>query len=88
MAAYIFVTSEGYTYQPGSESVQPDIDNLQVIGFALGSTSQEALKNLIAENPYMLLTAFNEVECFELRHENYLQHAHYFSLQSLSGNPK
>jgi len=27
MGAYIFITTEGYTYQPGSEAVEPDIEN-------------------------------------------------------------
>lgn len=33
---YIFLTQEGYTYQPNTQSIEPDIENLQVTGFALG----------------------------------------------------
>ena len=34
MKSYIFITTEGFTYQPGSESPEPDVENCQVIGFA------------------------------------------------------
>jgi hypothetical protein len=54
MNSYIFITTEGYTYQPGSESIEPDIENCQVIGFAHGVDEQNAFKNLIAENPQPL----------------------------------
>lgn len=44
---------EGYTYQPGSTSFEPDIENLQVIGFAGGNSREEATRNLLTENiPY------------------------------------
>lgn len=31
MKKYIFLTTEGYTYQPNSESIEPDCDNAQLI---------------------------------------------------------
>ena len=63
---YIFLTSEGYTFQPQSECLEPDIDNLQVIGFAKGTNSQEAFYNLVKNNEYLLKTTFEEVFCYEL----------------------
>ena len=66
MKIYIFLTSEGHTYQPDSESIEPDIDNLQVIGISEGSNSQMAFENLIKNREYLLETAFNEVFCYEL----------------------
>ena len=58
---YIFLTAEGTTYQPFSESIEPDIENLQVIGFASGSTSHDAFKRLLKENSYLLETSFDEI---------------------------
>jgi hypothetical protein len=71
MSSYIFITNEGYTYQPESESIEPDIENCQVIGFAKGNTSKDAFKNLITENQYLKETSFTDVICIELKHEDY-----------------
>jgi hypothetical protein len=65
--SYIFITAEGYTYQPESESVEPDIENCQVIGFAKGEDSQQALQNMIQENKNLLETTFDELICYELK---------------------
>jgi len=66
---YIFLTDEGYTFQPGSESVEPDIENLQVIGFSSGETAKKAFENLLIENSYLKQTSFNDVFCYELSRE-------------------
>lgn len=52
MGFFIFITREGYTYQPGSESAGPDIENCQVIGFAEGRDMEEAFENLISQNRF------------------------------------
>jgi len=67
MKNYIFVTSEGHTYQPGSESSEPDIENLQVIGFAGGNSPEEAAGNLLKESTYLNQTTFNKVTAMELK---------------------
>ena len=66
MKNYIFVTTEGYTYQPNSESVDPDIENLQVIGFANGNNPKQAFQKLLKESNYLLETSFDEVVSYEL----------------------
>ena len=71
MGAYIFITTEGYTYQPGSEAVEPDIKNCQVLGFAKGNDSYAAFCVLLQENAYLLETSFDEVVCLELKDEDY-----------------
>jgi len=76
---YIFLTSEGYTFQPQSECLEPDIDNLQVIGFAKGTNSQEAFYNLVKNNECLLKTTFEEVFCYELA-ENYKATKAYYNL--------
>ena len=51
MKAFIFVTHEGYTFQPNSEAIEPDIENLQVLGCALGRNEEQAFENLKLDNP-------------------------------------
>mgnify|MGYP000844850506 FL=1 len=63
---YIFLTDEGYTFQPNSYTNEPDIENLQVIGISCGETQKKAFENLLKENPYLLKTSFNKVICYKL----------------------
>jgi len=81
MGAYIFITTEGYTYQPGSEAMEPDIENCQVLGFAKGNDAKEAFSALLRENAYLLETSFDEVVCLELKDENYGEMKSYFWLR-------
>ena len=67
MKSFIFVTNEGYTYQPNSESQEPDIENSQVMGYGDGIDAQAAFKNLLKENEYIKDTSFNEIIAFELK---------------------
>ena len=80
MGNYIFITNDGYTYQPNSNSPEPDVENCQVIGFAKGSNENEAFNSLIKENEYLLATNFNEIICIELKNEDYYQRSKYFYL--------
>ena len=61
MNYYIFLTSEGHTFQPNSSSQEEDIHNLQVLGIAKGLSQEEAFYNLLASNPHLNETSFNEV---------------------------
>ena len=81
MRAFVFVTHEGYTYQPNSEAIEPDIENLQVLGFALGEDEEQAFQNLKLESSYLLQTSFDETFCFELKYEDYHRRARYFYLK-------
>jgi hypothetical protein len=83
MNSYIFITTEGYTYQPESESIEPDIENCQVVGFAQGVDEQNAFKNLITENPNLCETTFDELTCLELRHLDYWKRQSYFHLSGV-----
>ena len=53
MSSYIFLTNEGYTYQPNSNSIEPDCENAQLIGISNGENQQEAFENLIKEREYL-----------------------------------
>jgi hypothetical protein len=77
MRKYIFLTTEGATYQPNSASSEPDIENLQVIGFAQGATVQDALRKLLELNEYLANTNFDEVFAIEMADD----HRQYFSLK-------
>jgi len=86
MRSYIFITTEGYTFQPESESIEPDIENCQVVGFAKGKDEEQAFENLITENPNLLETTFDEVICIELRCLDYFKHRAYFHLDDYKAN--
>jgi len=64
--AFIFLTFEGYTYQPGSESAMPDVENVQMLGIASGPHASAAFERLAEENPWLRDTTFDEVYCYEL----------------------
>lgn len=67
MNKYIFLTNEGSTYQPNSNSIEPDCENAQVIGFAEGNTQIDAFNNLVKENRKIKETAFNEIYCYQIK---------------------
>jgi len=70
MKNYIFLTTEGYTFQPSTNSIEPDIENAQVIGFSSGLNEEDAFKTLLETNEYLLETEFNEIFCYPLE-DNY-----------------
>lgn len=80
MKAFIFVTSEGYTYQPSSESIEPDVENLQVLGFANGESAAGAFAQLLADNAWLTTTSFDKVACFELAHQDFEKQAEFFRI--------
>jgi hypothetical protein len=67
---YIFLSFEGFTFQPGSEATEPDIENLQVIGMARGTCPDNAFIALLKENPYLASTSFEELICLELAEDS------------------
>lgn len=77
MNKFIFLTSEGYTFQPGSKSIEPDIENLQVLGIASGFDQENAFNNLLKNNLHLVTTTFIETYCLQLDH-NYLDSKRYF----------
>ncbi len=83
MGEYIFLTIEGSTFQPGSTSYEPDIENMQVIGFAQGDTAQDASRNLLELNEYLATTNFDEIFAIQLVGD----HREYFSLRNIIQKP-
>lgn len=78
MNKYIFLTNEGYTYQPDSESIEPDCENAQLIGISSGNTTEEAFENLINDRKY--LRDFDEIYCYKLA-EDYEESKRYFYIK-------
>ncbi|MEK7079279.1 MAG: hypothetical protein AAB929_04380 [Patescibacteria group bacterium] len=69
MKSFIFITTEGYTYQPDSVSAEPDIENCQVVGFGRGENMDEAFKAMLEDGKYLLDTSFNEIIGIEIKDE-------------------
>ncbi len=76
MSEYIFLTTEGTTFQPNSHCIQTDIENLQVVGFSRGKTSKEAIEKLIHDRPCLLETSFNEI--FSMKLDDFSERGYYF----------
>ena len=71
MRKFIFITSEGFTFQPNNEDYEPDIENMQVVGFGEGDTVDNAIKFMLKENSYLRKTSFNKIIGIEIK--NYKQ---------------
>jgi hypothetical protein len=80
MNKYIFITAEGSTYQPNSDCSEPDIENMQVMGFGQGYTARDAIKKLLKMNEYLVNTDFNEIIAIQLADD----HREYFSLKDIN----
>lgn len=68
---FIFITFEGMTFEPNSESDVPDIENMQVIGFEEGFNMDEAFDNLKKNQKHLADTAFDEIIGIELRSKKF-----------------
>ncbi len=73
---FIFITFEGITFQPNSESDTPDIENMQIIGFEKGLDVNEAFENLKLHQEYLKNTTFDEIIGIELASKEF----NYFNL--------
>lgn len=69
MKSFVFITTEGFTYQPNTQGGEPDIENCQVVGYGDGENPHEAFKHLILTNNYLTATTFDEIICLELANE-------------------
>ena len=66
---FIFVTTEGSTFQPNSDYVESEYDNLQVVGFSKGDTPDKAFEIFLKENKDILKSNFDEIICWQLSDE-------------------
>lgn len=82
MKKYVFITNQGFTFQPHSKEAEPDIENCQVIGFSDGANPKKAFSALIRDNSYLLNTSFNKLICYELKNSR----RDYFYMNEYSRN--
>ena len=82
MNRYIFITNEGYTYQPNSKSSEPDCENAQVLGMGLGNDEKDALKDMLEKYKYLKNSSFNEVYCYKIDETN-CKNVNCFSLKQM-----
>jgi len=82
MNNYIFLTTEGSTFQPDSNAEIPDIENLQVIGFSSGVTADEAFDSFMSTNAYLTETSFENIFCYKLD-KHYEESRKEFNLRTL-----
>ncbi|MFA5993883.1 MAG: hypothetical protein WC823_02875 [Parcubacteria group bacterium] len=75
---FIFYTTEGFTFQPGSEEDLPEVENCQVLGWGSGGTDKEAFDDFKRESPWLENLRFNEVIGVELKDER----VYYFNLKN------
>ena len=75
--SFIFYTTEGYTFQPNSESDMPDVENCQVLGWGKGSTAKKAFNDFKKESSWLENLRFNAVIGAELKDEK----VYYFVLK-------
>ncbi len=54
MNKYIFYTFEGFTQSPNGD----DVENLQILGFESAPAKDEALRNLLNNNDWIMKTGF------------------------------
>jgi hypothetical protein len=66
MNSYIFLTDEGYTFQPETEKEPIVIDSLQMIGTAHGPDAMTAYRNLLADNPHLQEKNFEKIFCYQV----------------------
>ncbi len=58
MKEYIFYTIEGFSQAPDGE----DIENCQLLGRSHGKDKQDALQNLLKENPWIEQRGYDACE--------------------------
>ena len=66
MNSYIFLTDEGYTFQPETAEEPIEIESLQTIGIAKGTDAMDAYRNLLSENPHLQERKFEKIFCYQV----------------------
>lgn len=56
MNEYIFYTPEGHTVAPNEYE---EIENCQILGFAIGFDAKQAQINLLKDNPWILKAGYD-----------------------------
>ena len=66
MNNYIFVSKDGFTFSPANNESEPDIENLQVLGFEQGENAMEAFELFKDHNKQLSKQGFVHIECYNV----------------------
>ncbi|HBR78875.1 MAG TPA: hypothetical protein DEA46_00405 [Candidatus Moranbacteria bacterium] len=66
---FIFYTTEGFTFQPGSREELPEVENCQILGWGNGKDAKEAFENFKKENVWLEKFRFDAVVGVELKNQ-------------------
>ena len=67
MKLFIFLTDEGFTYSGKEDTIEPDVENLQVLGFSQGINEKEAFNRFMSENRHLAEKGFDEIICLQIK---------------------
>ena len=67
---FLFVTFDGVTFS-SPELDEPDVENIQVLGYGEGLDEDEAFKDFLAQNQWVLEKRFEEAICIEIKQRIY-----------------
>lgn len=66
MKSFLFYTTQGYTFSPCEDTVEPDVENCQILGWEKGETTESAYVRLLANNPWIKEKEFTKVVGVEI----------------------
>ena len=66
MDKYTFITPQDFTYEPDSDSPEPDVETMQAMGLVQGATPVDTLENLLEINHG--LHKFKDICAFQRKH--------------------
>ncbi len=67
---FLFVTFDGVTFS-SPELDEPDVENIQVLGYGEGLDEGEAFRDFLAQNQWVLEKRFEEAISVEIKHRIY-----------------
>ncbi len=77
MDKFYYISPETFTYQPNTDSPEPDLEAMRLLGFDSGQTIEDALKDILELNEDMEATRPDQT--FHLDFKN--EHRKYFRLK-------
>lgn len=70
MKKQVFVKSEALTYQPNTDSPEPDFEDMDTMGFGLGQNIEDAVKDILELNDDMQAKRPGQIFSIDFRNEN------------------
>lgn len=70
MRHFLFATAEGYTFQPNSDFLESEMDNLQILDNVSAESIEEAKILFLKDNSFLEKLNFDNVLIYELANNN------------------